>query len=108
MEFYEIARFPGVTGCIDGTHIPIRSPGGDRAEVFRNRKGYFSINCQATGNLSGLLLGDSAHAQSRFMFTPVPEPNNIADQAYNAAQVRTRNVVERTFGQWNNASVAYK
>ncbi|XP_050022879.1 putative nuclease HARBI1 [Dermacentor andersoni] len=46
-EFYTIARFPGVSGCIDCTHVPIRSPGGDEAEVFRCRKGYFSINVQA-------------------------------------------------------------
>ncbi|KAK8766863.1 hypothetical protein V5799_006354 [Amblyomma americanum] len=46
-EFYAVAKFPGVTGCIDCTHIPIKSPGGNDAEVFRNRKGYFSINVQA-------------------------------------------------------------
>ncbi|KAG0425642.1 hypothetical protein HPB47_027195 [Ixodes persulcatus] len=44
--FYKIAKFPGVTGCIDCTHVRIRSPGGDDAEVFSNRKGYFSINVQ--------------------------------------------------------------
>ncbi|XP_065308870.1 putative nuclease HARBI1 [Dermacentor albipictus] len=46
-RFYEIGRFPGVTGCIDCTHIPIVSPGGENAEVFRNRKGFFSINVQS-------------------------------------------------------------
>jgi hypothetical protein len=29
------------------THIKIPSPGGENAELFRNRKGYFSINVQA-------------------------------------------------------------
>ncbi len=33
-------------GCVDGTHVRIVSPGGDDAEVYRNRKGYFSINVQ--------------------------------------------------------------
>ena len=46
-DFYKIGKFPSVIGCIDCTHIPIVSPGGDSAEVFRNRKGYFSINVQA-------------------------------------------------------------
>ncbi|CAN7939195.1 unnamed protein product [Ixodes hexagonus] len=46
-EFYKIGKFPGVTGCIDCTHVRIKSPGGDDAEVFRNRKGYFSINVRA-------------------------------------------------------------
>ena len=34
-------------GAIDGTHIPIKSPGGNDAELYRNRKGYFSLNVQA-------------------------------------------------------------
>ena len=46
-DFHQIAGFPGVTGCIDCTHVCIQSPGGDNAELFRNRKGYFSINVQA-------------------------------------------------------------
>ncbi|XP_064478311.1 putative nuclease HARBI1 isoform X1 [Ornithodoros turicata] len=46
LQFYKIAGFPGVTGCIDGTHIPIQSPGGENAELFRNRKGVFSVNVQ--------------------------------------------------------------
>ena len=45
-KFYEIAQFPGVVGCIDGTHITIENPGGPNAEVYRNRKGRFSINVQ--------------------------------------------------------------
>ena len=46
-EFHQIAGFPGVTGCIDCTHICIESPGADNAELFCNQKGYFSINVQA-------------------------------------------------------------
>lgn len=45
-EFYSIASFPDVIGAIDCTHVRIQSPGGENAERFRNRKGYFSINCQ--------------------------------------------------------------
>lgn len=46
VEFHRIANFPGVTGCIDCTHIRIKAPGGPDGEVYRNRKGYFSINVQ--------------------------------------------------------------
>ncbi|KAK8783480.1 hypothetical protein V5799_010155 [Amblyomma americanum] len=46
-EFYRMGQFPGVTGCLDCTHVRIKSPGGNDAKVFRNRKGYFSINVQA-------------------------------------------------------------
>lgn len=38
-KFYIISRFPGVTMAMDCTHIPICSPGGEHAELFRNRKG---------------------------------------------------------------------
>lgn len=44
--FYNRRQFPNVIGCIDGTHIPIQSPGGEHAEIFRNRKSYFSVNVQ--------------------------------------------------------------
>lgn len=44
--FYDNANFPGAIGAIDCTHIPIQSPGSDDAEIYRNRKGYFSINVQ--------------------------------------------------------------
>ncbi|XP_046389383.1 putative nuclease HARBI1 [Ischnura elegans] len=50
LQFYEVAGFPGVLGAIDGTHIMIKNPGGAHAEVYRNRKGYFSINVQVIVN----------------------------------------------------------
>lgn len=45
--FNRIGTFPLVIGAIDGTYIRIKSLGGNNAELYRNRKGYFSINCQA-------------------------------------------------------------
>ena len=44
--FLDYSNFPGVCGVIDGVHIPIQSPGGKQSELYRNRKGIFSINCQ--------------------------------------------------------------
>ena len=44
--FYSVSGLPGVIGAIDCTHVPIQSPGGDDAEIYRNRKGYLSINVQ--------------------------------------------------------------
>jgi len=32
--------------AMDCTHIPISSPGGENAEVFRNGKGWMSFNVQ--------------------------------------------------------------
>ena len=49
-EFYKTAAFPRTIGAIDCTHIKICSPGGQDAEIFRNRKNYFSINTQVICN----------------------------------------------------------
>lgn len=46
-DFFNVMRFPGILGAIDCTHIPITSPGGENAEVYRNWHGYFSLNVQA-------------------------------------------------------------
>jgi hypothetical protein len=36
---------PGVFGCVDGTHIPIRAPSTDSGSYY-NRKGFHSILLQ--------------------------------------------------------------
>lgn len=45
-RFKLLKNFPGVIGCVDGTHIPIQSPGYDNSEIYRCRKGFMSINVQ--------------------------------------------------------------
>ncbi|XP_054281157.1 putative nuclease HARBI1, partial [Macrosteles quadrilineatus] len=135
-DFLGIAGFPNVLGCVDGTQIPIISPGGQNAEVYRNRKGFMSINVQLVagpqlqifdavirwpgsthdsrifsnsslrwrfenprGDLkNSFLLGDSGYAQTKYMYTPVLDPQTAAEQRYNRAQISTRNTVERTIG----------
>ncbi|VVD00730.1 unnamed protein product [Leptidea sinapis] len=39
IQFHRVAGFPGVIGCIDCTHIPIKNPNRQNGQVFRNRKG---------------------------------------------------------------------
>lgn len=41
--FYEKSNFPGVIGCIDGTHIKILKPQADE-HIYFNRKGDHSMN----------------------------------------------------------------
>uniref|UniRef100_A0A1I8N8U6 Uncharacterized protein n=1 Tax=Musca domestica TaxID=7370 RepID=A0A1I8N8U6_MUSDO len=36
--------FPGIVGCVDGTHIRIKSPGDELKALYYNRKEYYSIN----------------------------------------------------------------
>ncbi|XP_066581986.1 putative nuclease HARBI1 [Prorops nasuta] len=109
---------------------------GDEAEVFRNRKGLFTLNVQAICdaemkfldlvvrwpgsthdstifNASRIhakfinneikdcfLVGDSGYACTNFMMTPLLRTNNRSEELYNESQIRTRNVIERTFGVW--------
>ncbi|KAK5642226.1 hypothetical protein RI129_000731 [Pyrocoelia pectoralis] len=44
--FYRLGGFPNVIGAIDGSHFRILCPPGNHNELFRNRKGFFSINAQ--------------------------------------------------------------
>ncbi|KAJ8352131.1 hypothetical protein SKAU_G00236070 [Synaphobranchus kaupii] len=44
-RFFEVAEFPDVVGCIDGTHFKIKAPSAYQ-NAFVNRKGYHSINAQ--------------------------------------------------------------
>lgn len=46
--FFNIG-FPGVLGRVEGTHEHIQSP-GENAELYRNRRGYFSLNVQVVSN----------------------------------------------------------
>ncbi len=45
LDFWRICAFPNVVGTIDCTHIKIPCPGGENAELFRNRED-FSLNVQ--------------------------------------------------------------
>ena len=47
LQFKDIGDIPGAVGCIDCSHIPISSPGGEEAEPFCNQKEYFLVNVQA-------------------------------------------------------------
>ena len=45
-EFEARYGFPGVVGCIDGCHIPVKAPSGDR-DSYICRKGFPSVNLMA-------------------------------------------------------------
>ena len=45
-QFYEECKFPGVLGVFDGTHIYIRSTGGDNIVCFITRKNRYLNNVQ--------------------------------------------------------------
>nr|XP_029714158.1 putative nuclease HARBI1 [Aedes albopictus] len=44
LAFYEKHGFPGVIGCVDGTHVRIFKPISDIQHLYYNRKGFHSLN----------------------------------------------------------------
>lgn len=50
--FYDKRGFPGVIGCVDGTHVRIQAPCVNESD-YVNRKGYHSINVQAVCDHKG-------------------------------------------------------
>lgn len=76
-RFFAIRGLPRVLGAIDCTHIKIQSPGGHNAELFRNRKGYFSINvqivCDARLNIMNIIARwpGSTHDSTIFNDSPL-------------------------------------
>lgn len=44
LHFFEKTGFPGVIGCVDGSHIKIIAPKQEEQNMFYNRKGCFSLN----------------------------------------------------------------
>lgn len=53
--FYKVAEFPNVIGLIDGTHVQIIAPAVSK-DLFKNQKGYTSINVQGVCNDKGLFI----------------------------------------------------
>lgn len=133
--YHKFARFPRTIGAIDCTHIRIRCPGGENAEMYLNRKHWYSYNVQVVvsasekildvvvrwpgrthdsrifnesylkerfeaGEFHGFwLVGYGGCAEKPYMMTPFRYPgDDYAKYLYNESQIRTRNVVERTFG----------
>ncbi|KAH7984748.1 hypothetical protein HPB52_023706 [Rhipicephalus sanguineus] len=99
--FYRIPKFPGVTGCIDCTHIRIKAPGGPDIEVYRNQKSYFSRNVQ-TKRVPGLLLGDAGYPCLSFPMTLTADapPDSPERRLVGLSHIRTRNTIEIAFGVW--------
>lgn len=42
VDFMRQSKFPMCIAAVDGTHVPIQSYGGVEAEIYRNRKMFFS------------------------------------------------------------------
>ncbi|KAF9420930.1 hypothetical protein HW555_002913, partial [Spodoptera exigua] len=56
------------------------------------------------GYYSTWLLGDRGYALRSFLLSPLANPTTAGERLYNESHIRTRNVVERTFGCWKLAT----
>uniref|UniRef100_A0A8C8JCK4 DDE Tnp4 domain-containing protein n=1 Tax=Oncorhynchus tshawytscha TaxID=74940 RepID=A0A8C8JCK4_ONCTS len=104
-QFYEYGHIPGVIGCIDGSHVPIKCPSTPDKATNHDSRIFLNSSLSAQfqrGQHSGLLLGDSGYGQSNFLFTPYINPTTAEQQRYNRAHIRTRGLVKRMFGVWKN------
>ena len=60
-KFSQFAGFPGVIGALDCTHIRIQCPNSDVGQLYFNRKGFYSINCQVVSTSSMKIASIVAH-----------------------------------------------
>ena len=86
-EFFDIAKMPGVIGCIDGTHFRISRPQIHEA-AFVNRKSYHSINAQAICNAHG-----------RFLSVNVSKPGSVHDSTMFKSSAICKKLSAGNFGE---------
>jgi hypothetical protein len=58
----------------------------------------YTIHLHVSGEYQGLLLGDSGYALKPYLITPLLNPANPQEERFNRAQMRSRVVIEQTFG----------
>ncbi|KZS06197.1 F14D2.9-like protein [Daphnia magna] len=86
-EFAEIARIPGIIGCIVGTHIRIQRP-HQHEYAFVNKKGYHSINVQSVCDANG-----------RFLSVNATKPGSVHDSIMFKTSALGLQCVQGEFGE---------
>ena len=77
--------------------IVARWPGSTHDNyIFNNSAVRMKFENGSMANL--LLLGDSGYPVQSYLMTPLGNPQSAAENLYNESQIRTRNLIERTFG----------
>lgn len=84
---------------LEFTDIVARWPGSVHdSTIFNNSRIRALFEAGTFGD--GILLGDSGYPLRSYLITPLLNPRSRAEQLYNESHIRTRNIIERTFGIW--------
>lgn len=79
------------------TDVDVSWPGSVHdSRIFKNSDIYMTL---VTGELQGIILGDSGYGITPFLLTPFLTPNTAAERNYNEIHKRARCSIERSFGQ---------
>jgi len=79
--------------------IVARWPGSSHdSTVFFNSSICRRLEAGEFGN--GLIVGDGGYAVKNYLITPLLNPVTRAEHLFQESQIRTRNVVERSYGVW--------
>lgn len=79
--------------------IDARWPGSSHdSTIFLNSSIYRRLEANEFGN--GLIVGDGGYAVKNYLLAPLLYPIMRAENLYQESQIRTTNVVERSYGVW--------
>lgn len=80
-------------------YIVARWPGSSHdSTIFYNSS--ICRRLEAREFRNGLIVGDGGYAVKNYLRTPVLNPDTIAEHLFPESLIRTRNVVERSYGVW--------
>ncbi|KAK6172642.1 hypothetical protein SNE40_016257 [Patella caerulea] len=78
------------------TNAVVRWPGSSHDSAILSNSRVAEV--LDSGNLSGILLGDSGYGCKKWLMTPLLDPKSRGEQRYNTSHLKTRNTIERAFG----------
>ncbi|KAJ8668807.1 hypothetical protein QAD02_000066 [Eretmocerus hayati] len=91
-----------VLAIIDGKgsfrYMDVRHPGSVHDQTAVDRSALKLLF--ETGLVEGIILGDPGYACTRYLFTPIPNPVNEAEESFNGSLIATRSFIESIFGRW--------